>query len=126
MLTDPEEGHYSKENKAGRAFRCALFTLDIARRDSHLLRTVTQRRLFKLVHTIERKPESQSYDSRHGGHVQRRLLHTPPLTAAQCWADAGTEEGGGGDGGGRLVRRQSCASVLASVRETPRHSFYEV
>lgn len=64
MLTDPEEGHYSNENKAGKAFRRALFTLDRARRYSHLLQADTQRRLFKLVHTIEARDHSGSLSPR--------------------------------------------------------------
>ena len=61
MLTDPEEGHYSAEYKAEKAFRPALFTPDCGRCYSCLLRTDTQRRLFKVMHRqgqgSQRQPE---------------------------------------------------------------------
>lgn len=50
MLTDPDEGHYSNENKAGKAFRRALFTLDRARHYCHLLNT-TDRHTERTVYT---------------------------------------------------------------------------
>lgn len=118
MLADPEEGHYSNENKAGRAFRRALFTLGRARRYSHLLRTDREDCLN--LYTQSSNSQVPELRLQTWGSRPETSPSYPPLTAAQCWADAGT---GGGDGGGCLVRRQSCVSVLASVWETPRHGF---
>lgn len=78
MLTDPEEGHYSAENKAGEAF-----TLD----------WIVPERLFKLVHT-HRGWRSQRQPWDPGLWLQTWKPRS--LTAAQCWAHTGTEESWGG------------------------------
>lgn len=94
---------------------------------------LTQRRAITLLKTRQGRLSHWS-EPGVSRHRERRLIEArdhsdspespelrPPLTAAQCWTHAGTQEAWGVDGGGRLVRRW--VSVLESVGETLRHSF---
>lgn len=108
-----------------KAFSRALFTLDRARHYSHLLRTNTQRSLFKLVHTIEARDHSNSQRPRATTQDMGVTSKDAPFIApCDSWTMLGWRRDWGGWGGQRwrFMSREKIVLCLLCWRQSERCS----